>query len=129
MSLRAHENAWKAALEGATTKPWFLYDEIPANPPAMYGTLSVTRRAVDSTRMDGRRRQLGWRLQTKAWGTSHSEVQWVRERVMLLSDEPLPSIEATRLLPDGESDAPEEDRGGIWSALDSWVYTAPNPVI
>lgn len=132
MSGLAQLDAWQAALSAAVT-PWqaFRYDEIQAlvdqgNPlPPMYVLLTVTRRAAEPIRMCGARPVLGWRLQTLTVGTAVGEVEWLRDRVRTLMDTTLPGIESTPLRPDGESDTPEEHEG-VWQALDSWTYAAPN---
>ena len=129
MTYRAHEAAWKAAVASATGYAAYTLEEVPTPIPGLYTLVFVTRRAVDVMRFSAGRATLGWRLQTKSVASTRDDVQLLRERIATnLSDRDLAAIESTRLLPDGDADEPElDEKYGRWTALDSWIYYAPNP--
>lgn len=49
--------------------------------PAIYALVSVSRRTVPTTRMNGRPSRTGWRVTVRWVGTTTSEALWLEQRI------------------------------------------------
>lgn len=121
-----HAAHWRTVLDVALGK-WsaYDYDDVPDPLPNLYGLITLSQRAGETSRASGQRLQVGYRLTLLAVGRSIDEARWVRDQAHdALTDRGFIVAGRPTSLLRVETEVPIEPDEGRFSGFTAWTYNA-----